>query len=118
MHKLIEYIDNELMDMEHKAEKSGKLSMAEVEYMDKLAHVKKNLLKSDRMTDGEYSRDGRMMPYYDEGVSMARKRDSMGRYARTGHDMLVDELRDLMHDAKDEPTRAEFRKFIQKLESM
>ena len=82
MHKLIEYICDELEELERKAGKDGKLSMAEVQYMDTLAHAKKNLLKGDEMEEGEYS--GRMM--YDEEPysrnSYARRRDSMGRYSR------------------------------------
>ena len=44
MHKLIEFICDELVDLERKAERGGKLSMTEVQYMDTLAHAKKNLL--------------------------------------------------------------------------
>ena len=58
---------------------------------------------------------------YDDGRSYARKRDAMGRYSRgysMANDEMVDELRDLMEDAHDEKTRAEFRKFISKIESM
>ena len=51
MHKLIEYICDELEELERKAEKGGKLSMQEVQYGDMLAHFKKNLLKSDEMME-------------------------------------------------------------------
>ena len=84
MHKLVEYICDELEELERKAEKEGKLSMAEVQYMDTLAHAKKNLLKGEEMMEeSEYSMDGNM-PY---NMSMARgrgrnaKRDAMGRYS-------------------------------------
>lgn len=91
MHKLIEFICDELEDLERKAERGGKLSMTEIQYMDTLAHAKKNLLKSEEMMDGgysmdgysrsRYSRDGRM---YSEARGRGRyaKRDSMGRYSR------------------------------------
>lgn len=56
MHKLMEYICDELEELERKADKEGKLSMAEVQYGDMLAHFKKNLLKADEMyEDSEYS---------------------------------------------------------------
>lgn len=56
MHKLMEYICNELEELERKADKEGKLSMAEVEYMDKLVHTKKNLLRAEELwEDSEYS---------------------------------------------------------------
>lgn len=93
MHKLIEFICDELDDLERKAERGGKLSMTEVQYMDTLAHAKKNLLKSEEMMDGgysmdRYSRDGYSMYSRDGEYSEARgrgrnaRRDSMGRYSR------------------------------------
>lgn len=59
MHKLMEYICDEMEDLERKAAKDGKLSMAEVQYLDTLAHTKKNLLKADEMwEESEYSEAG------------------------------------------------------------
>lgn len=57
MDKLIEYVCEELEQIEKKAAKSGNLSATEVEYADKLAHLKKNLLKGEMMYDEmeEYS---------------------------------------------------------------
>lgn len=125
MDKLIDYICDELEEYEKKAEK-GKLSMAEMQYVDLLAHTKKNLLKSDEM-EGESYADGRM-PVYRDGrrYAMARgrnaRRDSRGRYASgryaMEHDGMIDELKELMEDAPDERTRMEFQKFITKMESM
>ena len=137
MHKLMEFICDELEELERKAEKDGKLSMAEIQYVDTLAHAKKNLLKADEMwEESEYSMDGgrsyargrRSMRggnsyrYEGEG-SYARgrgrnaKRDSMGRYSMAEGEM-IDELRDLMNDAPDEQTRMEFQRFISKIERM
>ena len=132
MHKLIDFICDEIDELERKADK-GKLSMAEVQYLDTLAHTKKNLLKSEEMSEG-YS--GGMYPVYghtynegrsyadgrtyNDGHSYARRRDSMGRYSR-GYSMtdgMVSELRELMKDAPDERTRMEFQKFIDKIETM
>ena len=140
MHKLMEYVCSEMEELERKADKDGKLSMAEMQYLDTLAHTKKNLLKADEMwEESEYSeaRDGRGTSYrrsYERGMndgsyrydnSMARgrrgnvRRDSMGRYSRAeGAEMMVDELRELMQEAPDERTRMEFQKFIQKIEQM
>lgn len=109
MDKLMEYICDELEEIERKAEKNGKLSMTEIQYADTLAHMKKNLLKAEEMMDGEeyseagggsyrgYSRRGNS---YEggrggqgggsyRGGSYARgggrgqgaRRDSMGRYS-------------------------------------
>lgn len=130
MHKLIEYICDELEELERKADKEGKLSMAEIQYGDMLAHFKKNLLKADEMyedADESYSR-GNSYRYEGEG-SYARgrrgnvRRDAMGRYSRRGgysmaNEHMVNELYDLMNEADDEETKAEFKRFIKKVEQM
>lgn len=138
MHKLIEYICDELEELERKADKDGKLSMAEIQYMDTLAHAKKNLLKSDEMMEGgEYSMADNSYNYrgsyarggrndgsyaYARGRGRNARRDSMGRYSSGGYSMatedMVAELRDLMEDAPDDRTRQEFQHFIHKIEKM
>ena len=104
MHKLIEYVCEELESLEKKAAK-GSMSAAEIEYADKLASLKKNLLKGDMLydemeMDGEYSGNMGGMSYqrggrgvnrggnmggssYDDGMSYARGDGRvMGRNAR------------------------------------
>lgn len=134
MNELIEYCCDELDELKSKIKKGGKLSVAETEYMDTLAHAKKNLMKGEEMSEEGYS--GMMYPRYygddrmdgrsyNEGRSYARgrnaRRDSMGRYSR-GYSManedMMDELRDLMEKAPDEMTKREFKKFIDKIETM
>ena len=125
MHKLIEYICDEMEDLERKAEKDGKLTAAEVQYLDTLAHTKKNILKSEEMMeDAEYSMAGGSYGSYArgggrsrggsyEGGSYARgrrgnvRRDSMGRYSREGgysraEDDFRMELEELMAEAPNE----------------
>ena len=126
MHKLIDYICDELEELERKADKEGKLSMAEIQYGDMLAHFKKNLLKGEEMygdeemysmagddrggMNGRTRRGGRSMRggnsyrYEGEG-SYARgrgrnaKRDAMGRYSsRGGYSMAGDEMIDELRD--------------------
>lgn len=134
MHKLIDFLCDELEDLERKAEKEGKLSMAEVQYLDTLAHAKKNLMKAEEMSEEGYSERGYSMGdhSYRDGHSYARgrgrnaRRDAMGRYSSRTYPMdysmaaddMVSELRDMMHDAPDEQTKREFQKFINKIESM
>ena len=135
MHKLIDYICDELEELERKADKDGKLSMAEVQYMDTLAHAKKNLMKAEEMDDGYSNRGYSRGRYYVDGTygdghSYARgrnaRRDSMGKYSRGGrydgysmaNDEMISELHRLMNDAPDDHTRKEFEKFISKIESM
>ena len=87
MDKLINYICDEMEELERKAEKGGKLSMQEIQYADMLAHLKKNILTADAMMEVD-----------DEGGSYARgrgrnaKRDSMGRYSREdGYSRMADD---------------------------
>lgn len=140
MHKLCEYIDKELEELEHKAGVGQKLSAGEIQYGDMLAHFKKSLLTNDAMEgyDEEYSNDNRGMRdnrsmrsmrgnsyRYDDGNSMARgrtgnvRRDSMGRYSRDDAvDEMVEELEDMMNKAPDAETKKELRKFITKMQTM
>lgn len=148
MHKLIEYICDELEELERKADKDGKLSMAEVQYMDTLAHTKKNLLKADELwEESEYSeamddtsyrgssyargnqggnRSSGNRSYrgsYARGRGRNARRDSMGRYSSEGGysraaEDMVMELREMMEDAPDDRTRQEFQRFISKMEQM
>lgn len=129
MHKLIEFVCDELKELERKAEKNGSLSMSEIQYMDTLAHAKKNLLTGEAMMEAEDGESGRYsMPHYgygnsyNYGGSYRRGRDSMGRYtSRRGYsydDGMIEELRSLMESAPDERTKSEFRQFIAKMEKM
>lgn len=137
MHKLIEYICDELDELERKAEKDKSLSAAEMQYVDLLAHAKKNLLKAEEMSDGgEYSMDYRgsyargdrggdrmaSRRSYARGRGRNARRDAMGRYSSDGYSMgaddMVMELREMMEEAPDDRTRKEFERFIQKMEQM
>lgn len=140
---LCDYIKTELSEIDRKA-KSGKVSAAELEYADTLAHLKKSLLTVDAMeeSDGGYSGRYPMMPRYgyaygdgrsyaDEsrgdgygGMSnagrMNARRDSMGRYTRTGysyHDSMDELLEDLrgMTDKLPEERRRKAERLIDEL---
>ena len=93
MHKLIEYVCDELEELERKADK-GKLSMTEMQYVDLLAHTKKNLLTADAMmeADDEYSNDGGSS--YARGRGRYAKRDAMGRYSYDDVHMMGGTYRD------------------------
>ena len=136
MHKLIDYICDELDELERKVDKDGKLSMAEIQYVDVLAHAKKNLLKGEEMyeeTSDTYSRRGGDGSYRYDGESYSRgrgrnaRRDSRGRYSRDGgysrsysmaSDGMMGELHEMLDNADDERSRDEIRKFISKMEQM
>lgn len=135
MHKLIEYVCDELEELERKVEKGGKLSTQEVQYMDTLAHTKKNLLKSEEMmgedgysmdTDGgmmySNARNSRMMysrARNGRGRGPYAKRDSMGRYSSDRYSMAEDdfrsELEDLMESAPNDHIRQKLQKMMSEM---
>lgn len=142
MHKLIEYVCDELEELERKADKDGKLSMAEVQYADVLAHLKKDILTADAMwEESEYSeesgRGGMGGSSYARGGSSYRgssyargrrsnaRRDSMGRYssergysrAEDDMDSMIEELRGMMNELPEEK-KHEVQRFIDKIERM
>lgn len=143
MHKLIEYVCEELESLEKKAAK-GSMSAAEIEYADKLASLKKNLLKGDMlydevMEDGEYSgamrpmsdmsgiyRGGSYNRNRDDGMSYARgdgrgrgrnaKRDSMGRYSsERGYSRDGQEMADQLRDLMEDAPDESVRRDIERL---
>jgi hypothetical protein len=86
--------------------------MTDMQYLDTLAHTKKNLLKAEEMSEGSYrgSYDDRMSyadPMYadDERTERSRystRRDRMGRYSRedgySRDEGMIEELRNMMGD--------------------
>ena len=110
MHKLLDYICSELESLEKKADRDGSLTMSEIQYADTLLHMKKNLLKSEEMSEESYGSYGR--DYGARGRNA--RRDSRGRYADRGD--MVDTIRDMMRDAPDDNTRMEFQRFIDKID--
>ncbi len=106
MEDLKDLLCAELEDYAEKGKKSGKMSMGDLENIHKLTDTVKNIMKIgvlEQEMDGGYSEDGHYMGEgriygtsyeggYSErgGSSYARgrgryaKRDSMGRYSRTG----------------------------------
>jgi hypothetical protein len=123
MDKLCKYIDKELDELETKIDRGGKLSGAEIEYGDKLAHFKKSLLTNEAMEDSysvEYrgtSRRGHSEERMND-MSGARgrnaRRDSMGRFSRDG---FMDKLMEMKEAAPNERTRRAVEKMIDDLEN-
>lgn len=137
MHKLCEYIDEELKNLEKKVGSGGDLNEREIEYGKNLAKFKMALLTNEAMEKEGYSNDyrggmsrGHSMngrSYDDMSYARGRtgnvRRDSMGRYsgdysyAEAKSDMISG-LHELMKDAPDEETKREFKSFISRLEKM
>lgn len=120
--------------------RKGELTAGSLDTVDKLTHAIKSIDTIVAME--EYSDDYNYRGSYDresDGMSSARrrtydgrsyargrnaKRDSMGRYSRGGYsyddakDDMINDLHELMQDTHDERTKQEFKKFINKLETM
>ena len=123
MHELIEYICDEMDEMEKKISKGGKLSSAELEYLDMLAHTKKNLLTGDAMMNSEYSNNSYDQRNYDSSYGRGRnaRRDSMGRYSSEmgySRDEWMDSVHKLMQSAPNERAREELQRFESKMRNM
>lgn len=134
MHAIYELKDMLCKELEEYGSK-GEMTAGSLDVVDKLAHTIKNLDKiiesyeeegySNEMGGGSYRRGGNSYAYArgGRGRGSNARRDSMGRYSnergysRAAEDM-AEQLRELMEDAPDERTRAEFRKFIAKIEQM
>lgn len=101
LHELKERLVDELKDY-------GKMELtsANLDKIDKLAHATKNLCKV--IEDTEEGNSG----YYHDGRSYSYRRDSMGRYSRTG---LADKLRNLMEESPDDKTRMEIQRMIDRM---
>lgn len=117
MHKLMDYVCKELETLEQKIMKNGGLSSTDLQNLDTLTKVKKNLKKLEKMGDDEdtesYRRSyrnsyaGTLRPV-SEVDRYSDRRDRMGRYSRrddysgaddysrAGTSELVEELRAMM----------------------
>lgn len=130
-HNLCDYIKDELKELDRKAA-SGKLTGQEVEYADKLAHMKKSLLTVDAMENpDEYGYNDNYNGNYNSNYSdrmgygargRSARRDSRGRYMEGSRvyrdDDMMGELRELMEKAPNEQVRRKYREFISEMESM
>ncbi len=105
LHELKERLIDELADYGKKD-----LTGSTLETIDTLAHAAKNVCKiiDDEGYSGNYGYTDGHGSY--EGRSY--KRDSMGRYSRTG---LKDKLHDLMDEAPDDRTRMEIKRLFDRM---
>ena len=142
LHELCETISRAIGTANEKIRSAGgKVSNADMEYIDRLTHSLKSIkttvamMEAENDDDGEYSerysRDGgrgysrysmNRGSYgdYARGRGTYAKRDSMGRYSSNGYGYaggdMVDELRDLMKDAPNDQIRQEMQRLIEKME--
>lgn len=124
MHKIYEYLCDELKTLEKKAESGQGLSMAELEYLDKLTETKKNLLKIEMLEedseysnsmDGSYGRGGRGS--YARGRGRNARRDAMGRYSGDGYSRAEEDFRESMRSLMADAPNDHIRQKMQSLMS-
>lgn len=113
MHELINFACTELEELEDKA-KRGNLSMADVQYADTLAHMKKNLLAAEGMTGGRSHSSYAMMGrdgdgdgrYSEDNFRYSQDRGRSYAYSRaSSRNSLVDKLEYMAQAAVDEEER-------------
>lgn len=131
MKELYELKDNLCEELKKYGKKE--LSAGSLDVVDKLSHTIKNLDKIIEKYDedgysnaGRYNRANYTRANYG-GMSNARdgrgnsRRENRGRYSNNGYsydEEMVSKLYEIMDDAPDDKTRAEFHRFIQKIEAM
>ena len=139
LEQLCEMISKEIKDSNKKIDSAGgKISPGDVEYLDKLTHMMKSIKTTMAMMDSEDEGYSGTYPYVNQALmgSNSRdmrgnsyagrrnaRRDSMGRYSgERGYSMdasaMAEDLRDLMQQAPNEHIKGEFRRLIDKVESM
>lgn len=122
LYDLKDKLQEELEEIARKPE----MSAGDLETVHKLTDTVKNIDKICMLEDGEggYSRNGNYgyamegdrspRDTYGRGSSYARKRDSMGRYSRTGD--VIAKLHELMDGATTERERLALKRAIDQIE--
>lgn len=140
LYDLCETVAKEIGAANKKIEAAGgKLSGADVDYIDKLTHTMKSIKSTIKLAEDEENGESGYYPYmggyrsYDDGMresrrgrSGARRRDDMGRYSRENRGYsrddaksdFIEDVRDLMHDAPDERIKMRFKEFIREIENV
>ena len=113
MHKLLEYVCDELKEIEDKTDRS-KLTLQDIQTADLLAHLKKNLLTAEAMSEseGSYRRGGDSMGRYtsrDEGSYRG------SYYSRDGKEDLEEKLREMERTAKDDEAKHMVREWLKQI---
>lgn len=119
-----------LMDELSKISGKGELTAGSLETVDKLTHSIKSIDTICAMEEaGGYSNDGSYNSYnrsYNRGYNRSydgsyAMRDRRGRYSRmggySGHEELVDNLRELMEHTTDNKSRSAIQRAIEQMEA-
>lgn len=139
MDKLCKYIDKELDELENKVGMGGKLSRADIEDGKNLAKFKMALLTNEAMESDEGYSDEYSGARNGRGRGSNARRDSMGRYSREmrggnsyayeggnysgrgysredARSEMMEQLRDIEMNARDDRTRRMVQEWIRQAE--
>jgi hypothetical protein len=124
MAKYTKELEDMLCEELDKIAKKGELTAGSLDVIQKLTHSLKSLKTIEAMEESGYS--GGMYPMYrysydmDGGNSYAmQRRDSMGRYSRTGYSRdegFAHELRALMDEAPNDRIKRKMQTIVSELE--
>ena len=128
LHEMCETLSRELGEANEKIRNSGgKLNGSDLDYVDKLSHALKSVKTTIAMMEADEGGSGYYPMYRNSyngnsyrGRNSYAHRDGMGRYSSrySRDDDMIAELRELMEESKDDRTRQEFQRFIEKIERM
>lgn len=85
MHKLMEYVCDELEELERKVAKDGKLTKTDFETAKDLSELKKNILKIDMLSENSEYSMGRGMDGYSRRMSYRDGGSYRGSYADSSY---------------------------------
>lgn len=141
MYDLCETVAKEIGEANKKIEAAGgKLTGADVDYIDKITHAMKSIKTTIAMAEAEENGESGYYPYiggyrsFENGAGRSnrrgggmsnQRRDSRGRYSREyrgysrtdAREDMIEDLRELMNEAPDEATKKHYQKFIRELEN-
>lgn len=143
LYDLCETVSREIGEANEKIRAAGgKLSGADIDYIDKITHTMKSIKTTIAMAEAEEGGESGYYPYmggygyrsYENGGGQSnrrgggrsnQRRDSRGRYSRENRgysradarEDFIEDVRELMQDAPDERTKMRFKEFIREMES-
>lgn len=115
LYSVCDKLSEELANANRRIEKIDKLTMSDIEYLDKLTHAIKSIKTTIAMAEANEGHSNYYpYSYGDHEYSYARKgtrRDEMGRYSRDT-ESIKHQMRELMNATNDDRTRREIQRIL------
>lgn len=138
---ILDKVCDELEEYGQKLKKDSKMSAGDLEMVNKLIDVKKNILKTWKLEDeggysqaGSWNATGRIDGRYNDGGNSyanrgehrvrehyshaGRRRDRMGRYSGAGVGDIIEHVEMMMEETDDPREKEIIRRFKRELEKM